>query len=96
MHNQPKPLTKPYEISDRPEESKDELRKVCHDFESIFINYMLQSMRKTVPKTGFFGESLGLDIAESMYFDVLSQELSKDRGIGLADMLYDQFSRYLS
>lgn len=96
MNNQPKPLTKAYEASHRPKESKEELKKVCHDFESIFINYMLQSMRKTVPKTGFFGQSLGTDIAESMYFEVLAQELSKERGIGLADMLYDQLSRYLS
>lgn len=81
-------------ISESSGKSDQELKKVCHDFESIFVNYMMQSMRKTVPKSGFFGKSLGLDIAESMYFDVLSRELSKERGIGLAGMLYDQLSRY--
>lgn len=75
-------------------ESNKELKKVCHDFESIFINYMMQSMRKTIPKSGFLGDSLGIDMAESMYFEVLSQELSKEQGIGLANMLYDQLSKY--
>lgn len=98
IHNQyniPKKLVMSKGVSESSSKSDQELRKVCRDFESIFVNYMMQSMRKTVPKSGFFRESLGIDIAESMYFDVLSRELSKERGIGLADMLYDQLSRYV-
>lgn len=97
IHNQyniPKKPIMPKKAPENSDKSEQELKKVCRDFESIFINYMMQTMRKTVPKSGFFGDSLGIDIAESMYFDVLSRELSKERGIGLADMLYDQLSRY--
>ena len=35
----------------------ERLKKACADFESIFINFMFQSMRKTLPGDRLFGSS---------------------------------------
>jgi len=82
-------------LNNIPKGNNQELKMACQDFESIFINYMFQKMKDTVPKTGFFGNSLGLDIAESMYGQALSEELARSGGIGLADTLYEQLSKYV-
>ena len=75
-------------------ENKDDeaLRRVCQDFESIFLNIMLKEMQKTVPEDGFIEKGTGTKIFEEMYLEELSQEMArKDDGLGIAKMLYEQF-----
>jgi flagellar protein FlgJ len=67
-----------------------ELMEVCKQFETIFTNMMLKSMRGTVPKSELIPTSFGREIFESMYDEKLSEEISKGQGIGLAQMLYQQ------
>jgi len=72
--------------------SKDELKKVTQEFESVFLEQLFKTMRKTIPKSGFLdgGQS------EEIYTYMLDQELSKklsQRGIGIADVLYKQLSK---
>lgn len=70
----------------------DQLRSACRDFESIFIQQMMQQMRRTVPQDGLFNGGQ----AEQMYTSMLDGELSKSfaqqRGLGLSDVLYRQLS----
>ena len=77
--------------SDKSEEI--ELKKACQDFESIFINFMFKSMRKTVPEGGLIKKGQG----EKMYRDMmdmeLSSQLSKGDGFGLSESLYRQLKR---
>lgn len=68
------------------------LKQTCQDMESVFLNMMLQTMRKTVPKDSLIGESNEDDIVKSMMDDEMAKNLSKAGGIGLADMLYKQLS----
>jgi peptidoglycan hydrolase FlgJ len=72
--------------------SKKELLKACRDFESLFVNYLMQQMRATVPENALFGD----DQAEKIYTGMLDNEISKtisqQRGIGLASLLYAQMS----
>lgn len=73
-------------------QSPDALRQVAKQFESLFTRMMLKSMREAS-----FGDSLlGSDqqnFYQGMFDDQLAVELSKGRGMGLADMLVKQLSQ---
>lgn len=74
-------------------EGKDEdikLRQTCQDFESVFIAYLLKSMRKTVPKTEFINGGLSQDIYISMMDEEVARAVARGPGIGLAEILYRQ------
>ena len=59
------------------------LKKVCNDFESFFMNQLLEISLRT---TKVAGEGVGSDIIQSMYTDSLSQKSSGS--LGISDMLY--------
>lgn len=72
-----------------------ELKKVCQEFEGIFLNMMYRQMKASVPKEELIPEEAGKDIFESMLDDKLMEEASKNSRLGLADTLYKQLSRQL-
>ncbi|MCG0275433.1 MAG: rod-binding protein [Thermosediminibacteraceae bacterium] len=74
---------------------KSELKKVCREFEAIFLRYLLKEMRETIPRGGLFGNSLSFDIVQSMHDDALAEELSRNNGIGIAEELYRQLEKYV-
>lgn len=72
---------------------QDGLKKACADFESIFIDYMLKSMRSTIPQSGLT-KGPGSDLYTSMLDRQVAQCLSaKSGGIGLQQMLLKQLDR---
>jgi len=75
-------------------ESQDhgELEKACRDFESLFVNYMMKQMRETIPKDGLFGNSQAEQIYNSMLDQEVAKTISKQRGMGLAALMYNQMS----
>ena len=66
------------------------LKTVAKQFEALFMNMMLKSMREASPQDGTF------DNAQTrMYTSMLDQQLSQNlasRGVGLADVLIRQLS----
>ena len=66
------------------------LKKACSDFEGVLLNFMFQSMRKTVPGKGIFSGSHQKDMYESMFYQEISTQFARDRGIGIGDALYRQ------
>jgi peptidoglycan hydrolase FlgJ len=68
------------------------LEKACHQFESLFIKYMLQTMRDTIPENELFGGGQAEKIYTGMLDDEVSQSISKQRGIGLAAIMYAQMA----
>ena len=71
---------------------EERLKKACVDFEAIFIQQILKSMRQTVLRSDLFGKGTERDILESL----LDQEWSKGlarRGMGLGKVLYQQLER---
>ncbi len=76
-------------------QDKEKLKEACQQFESIFINYMLKSMRATVPDGGLFEKGVAYDIVQSMHDMALAEEISLSGGIGLAKQLYDELSKYV-
>jgi flagellar protein FlgJ len=68
------------------------VRKVAQQFESMFTRMMLKSMRDAVGTDPLFGSDQE-KMYQGMYDDQLALQLSKGRGLGLADMLVRQLQR---
>ncbi len=70
--------------------SPQALRTVAHQFEALFTEMMLKSMRDATPQDGVFDND-----QTRLYTSMLDQQLSQNlanKGIGLADMLVRQLS----
>lgn len=67
------------------------LRKAAQQFEALFLNMMLKSMREATPKDGIF-DSQQTQFYTQMYDQQLTQHLS-GKGIGIADVMVQQLSR---
>jgi|KBSMisStandDraft_5_1062788.scaffolds.fasta_scaffold128843_2 flagellar protein FlgJ len=73
----------------------DALRQVAKQYESLFARMMIKSMREAVGKDPMFGSDQEQSYQE-MYDDQLSIELTKGKGLGLADMLVRQMQKLAS
>jgi flagellar protein FlgJ len=69
------------------------LKTACQEFESVFLNMMLSTMRKTIPESDLVEKSQGTEMFESMLDEEYSKTLSKSGGIGLADMMFKQLKK---
>ncbi|MEC8158127.1 MAG: rod-binding protein [Pseudomonadota bacterium] len=65
------------------------LEGVAAQFESIFLQQMLKSMRDATVKSGLF-ESSQMETYQSMADQQLAVQLSEQGGIGLARMMVEQ------
>ncbi len=65
------------------------LEDVAEQFESIFLQQMLKSMRDATVKSGLF-ESSQMETYQSMADQQLAVQLSEQGGIGLARMMVEQ------
>ncbi len=68
------------------------LKGAADDFEALFVFYMLQSMRKTVMKSGLMDDGMGGEIMESMFDQELSRQIAAQSRLGIAEMLQQQYS----
>jgi flagellar protein FlgJ len=65
------------------------IRQVARQFESLFANMMIKSMREAIGKDPIFGSDQA-QTYQSMFDNQLSLQLTQGRGLGLADMLVRQ------
>lgn len=79
----------------RSTKEKEKLEEACKDFESIFVNQLMKSMRKTVNKTGLIDGGRGEEIFQSMLDEEYSKEIAKEGRLGISDMLFRQLSKNL-
>jgi flagellar protein FlgJ len=70
-------------------QTPDALRETARQFESLFTNMMLKSMRDASGEDALFGSDQQ-DFYQDMFDQQLSVQLSKGKGLGLADMLVRQ------
>lgn len=68
------------------------LKAVAQQFESIFMNMMLKSMREATPKDGLLDSEQG-NLYTQLFDQQLAQKLSTGKGLGVADMLVKQLTR---
>ena len=73
-------------------DSEKDMEKVARDFESVFVNKLLESMRKAVPKSGLL-DSSALDMYQSLMDQEMAKELGKQKGMGMGEMVYNDLSR---
>ena len=77
-------------VSSEPDDKK--LEKACRDFESLFVNYLMQKMRETIPENSLFGGGQAEQIYTGMLDNEVAKSVSQQRGIGLAAVMYAQMS----
>ena len=90
-----KPSDKPPGIAKSTKEQNPELlklRKACREFESIFISYMLKSMRKASEKSDLFGKGLGSEMYSDLFDMKLSEEMAKSGQMKLGDILFSEYA----
>lgn len=68
------------------------LEKACREFEAVFVRYLLQKMRESVPRDGIEGSSSERELYESMLDTAMADSISQQGQMGLADLLYQQVS----
>ena len=73
-------------------QAPESIRKTAAQFESLFTTMMLKSMRAATPKDDLFGSDQQ-DFYQDMFDQQLATQLSKGKGLGLADMLVQQLMR---
>ncbi|MBU2621909.1 MAG: rod-binding protein [Proteobacteria bacterium] len=85
----------PISVNNQTEASKEKLKKACADFESIFLSYMLKTMRASSSEPGLVGKSHESKILYAMYDEKLSEEIAGSGGIGLANILLEKLKNRL-
>jgi flagellar protein FlgJ len=70
------------------------LREVAHQFEGLFLRMMLKSMREASSGDPFFDSNEG-GMYRDMFDDQIAVDMSQKGGMGLADMLVKQLSKYV-
>ena len=72
------------------EARKAEIRKVAVEFQSLFVEMMLKSMRETVNKDTLTGGGHGDEVYGSMLDREYATAISRRGNIGLAEMIEQQ------
>jgi len=67
------------------------LKGAAQQFEQVFLNMMLKSMREATPQEGMF-DNEQTKMFTGMLDQQLSQSMSSGRGVGLADVMVRQLS----
>src|SRR5690606_12274707 len=70
------------------ENSPESIKAAAKQFEALFMNMVMKSMREATPQEGMFDNQ-----QTKMYTSMLDQQLSQtlaNRGVGLADVLVRQ------
>lgn len=74
-------------------DKNSKLYQSCEDFQAVFVKQMLDTMRKTVDKSGgILDENQGEQVFEDMLYDEYAKQMSKSAGFDLADNLYRQMA----
>ena len=71
------------------------LREAANEFEAIFIQQMLKSMRKTSLESDFLPKSEGEKIFRSMLDEQYAKLSAKSGSLGLGQMIYQQLKSNL-
>ena len=66
------------------------LREAANDFEAIFIQQMLKTMRKTSFESDLLPKSEGEKVFQSLLDEQYAQISAKSGSLGLGEMIYQQ------
>jgi flagellar protein FlgJ len=74
---------------------KEQLKEACQQFEALFLSQILNTMSKTGLKSNLFGNSQEDEMWQSMLNEQRAELWSKQGGVGLANLLYEQLKQRL-
>jgi len=74
---------------------RENLKSVCQEFEALFWEQLLKNMRKTIPKTRFWGQGREEELYTALYDQELSVVLSRRGGLNLAETLFGRLESFL-
>ena len=72
--------------------SAEAMQKAANDFEAIFVNLMLKTMRQTIMKSGLTESGLGGEIIESMFDQELSKQIATSSNLGISEAMMQQLA----
>lgn len=75
------------------EPENKELKKVAKQFEAVFINQMIGSMRKTVPNGGLIPESNAERVFKGMLDSEHAERMADTEQLGLSKIVYEHLLR---
>ncbi len=62
------------------------LDKVCKEFETLFANQLLKTMKESMPE-GFLEETMADDIYKDMFYQEIARSIGQSGALGIADIL---------
>jgi len=68
------------------------LRKLCSEFESIFLSSLIRQMRNSFPTLDLLGDGMEAEFVRWLWEQMLAQKLAEGGGIGLGKMLYEELN----
>lgn len=80
------------ELLKQAQEEKDDkkLMETCRNLESVFVNMMFKQMQSTLSKTSLTDGGFAEDMYNDMLIEQYSNEATKGKGLGLAQIMYKQ------
>lgn len=75
-------------------DTEKKLYQACEDFEAIFYQMMMKSMRETINKEDIADGGFGEDVFQGMMDEEVSKQAAKQSG-SIADILYQQLRMQL-
>ena len=72
--------------------TKAKLQKATQDFEALFVNYLLKTMRKTVNKDEDSENGFGSDMMQEMFDFEMAKHISRNSKLGIGEMLLKQMT----
>jgi flagellar protein FlgJ len=69
------------------------LRRAAQEFEAVFVEHMLKTMRQSSPKAGLFPSGAGQKLYQDLADQELARAVSRGGGLGLGDVLIRGLTR---
>lgn len=74
-----------------PTAANAKIREATQQFEGLFLAQMLEAMRKTAPTGGILPANSGEQMFRQMFDQEIAQRMAQSGGVGIGEMLYQQF-----
>lgn len=74
---------------------KERLQEASYNLEAIFVNMLLDEMRKSTGKTEMFHGGYAEAMWEDMLYDEYAKNIAKSNKFGIANTIYNSMEKYL-
>jgi peptidoglycan hydrolase FlgJ len=82
------PVLPPPNVAGGKKIDETRLKKASEDFEALFINQLMQSMRRTVLKSKFLDDAPGKEVYQSLFDREISKKMAQKGALGLGKTIF--------